>query len=112
MISMSDLLSKSEQFVHSAELVNSEATWAYLHSHKLREMNFLDQDYDQLYSSNPSIHNQTGGASGSGGGAAGSSSNPSQALNKREPIERFASLIDTEEPKFEKQRQESTKNNV
>jgi hypothetical protein len=101
---MSDLLHKSEQFVHSAELVNSEATWAYLHSHKLREMNFLDQDFDQLYSSNPTGHNQGGGASGSTGGATGSSSNPSQTLGKREPIERFASLIDTEEPKFEKQR--------
>jgi hypothetical protein len=50
---MSGLLSKSEQFVHSAELVSSEATWAYLHSHKLREMNFLDQDYDQLHTTNP-----------------------------------------------------------
>jgi hypothetical protein len=34
------------------------------------------------------------------------------SLGKREPIDRFASLIDTEEPRFEKQRQESIKNNV
>jgi len=40
---MSELLNisqgKSEQFVHSAEIASSDAKWAYLHSHKLRDMN-------------------------------------------------------------------------
>jgi len=34
---MSELLRKAESFVNSEELVNSEATWAYLHSHEARE---------------------------------------------------------------------------
>lgn len=92
---MSQLLSKSEQFVHSAELVGSEATWAYLHSHKLREMSPLDQDYDQLYCTKAS-------AEKAGGGGPGSSINAGGPNARKEPIERFALLIDTEQPKFEK----------
>ena len=33
-------------------------------------------------------------------------------MGRKEPIERFTSVIDTEDPRFEKQRQESTKANV
>jgi hypothetical protein len=71
--------------VHSAELINSEATWAYLHSHKLREMSYLDQDYEEL-----ALCDQT------------AQDAPSDKTNKKEPIERFASVVDTEDPKFEK----------
>lgn len=71
--------------MHSAELINSEATWAYLHSHKLREMSYLDQDYEEL-----ALCDQT------------AQDAPGDKTNKKEPIERFASVVDTEDPKFEK----------
>lgn len=46
---MTELLHKAEAFVHPPELIGSEASWAYLHSHRLREMNFRDQDYEHLH---------------------------------------------------------------
>ena len=94
-LKMSDLLGKSEQFVHSAELVDSEPTWAYLHSHKLREMSYLDQDYEELALCDQPAQDAQASQPG-----------------KKEPIERFASIMDTEDPKFEKQRQESIKGNI
>jgi hypothetical protein len=45
---MADLLNRAEHFVTSAELVNLEPTWAYLNSHKLREMSTADGDYKYL----------------------------------------------------------------
>ena len=61
--------------MHSAELVNSEATWAYLHSHKLRDMNYLDQDYDQLNLAGSSNANQVGKSQAQIGGGGNSSGN-------------------------------------
>ena len=61
---MSDLLHKAEQFVHPPELVGSEASWAYLHSHKSREMNYRDQDYEHLHVASGSL---PGGAASSHG---------------------------------------------
>ena len=82
--------------------MNSEATWAYLHSHKLREMNYLDQDYEELNLASQSQANQGRGGQAQSGGSAGASGASSSKATKKEPIERFSSIIDTEDPKFEK----------
>jgi hypothetical protein len=47
-----ELLSSNAQFIESGELVYHEAEWAYLHSHKNREMSSLDEDFEHLSSIN------------------------------------------------------------
>jgi hypothetical protein len=71
-------------------------------------MNGLDQDYEML-----TLAASNAASKGPGQSAAKNSSGAqTQAWGKREPIERFASIMDTEAPRFEKQRQESLKNNI
>ena len=51
---MSNLLNRGDHFVQAPELVNEESSWAYLHSHKIREMSMLDVDYKYLNLAAPS----------------------------------------------------------
>lgn len=73
-----------------------------MHSHKLREMNYLDEDYGELNLALPSHASQGRSGQAPAGGAAGAAGPTSEKAGKKEPIERFSSIIDTEDPKFEK----------
>ena len=90
---MSRLLSQRDQLVFPPEVASGDSSWAYIHSFNQRPFNVQDLDA-QNYKIG---HGEAG--RGPNIGPAG----PGKAA-KKEPIDRYASIIDTEDPRFEKQR--------
>ncbi|CDW79829.1 hect domain and rcc1-like domain-containing protein [Stylonychia lemnae] len=102
---MSNLFPKREQFNYPPQVANQDTSWAYIHSFHSRT--FGVQDIDAQNYKIGAQSQQLGGGAGSG------QINQSQPNNaqrtRKEPIDRFASIVDAEDPRFEKQRRENQK---
>lgn len=104
---MSKLLSSREALVYPPDVVASDPSWSYIYSYVLRPSSIGDLDAKNY---------KFGGAQGSAGGQEGGSGHAGgmggaqQKGAKKDPIDRFASIVDAEDQRFEKQRKENYKN--
>eukprot|EP00347_Sterkiella_histriomuscorum_P020695 403336831 len=107
---MSRLLQTREQLVYSPQLVTQDSSWAYVQSFNQRPYNLRDLDSSnyKISGANQSLHH--GKFDGSQGiNASGQPGSGMSQKARKEPIDRFASIIDAEDPRFEKQRRENQK---